>query len=43
VVTFEGTLTGEACEEDLGGNRHVLSPVFQAGHVVITAIREASD
>lgn len=42
VRTFEGTLTGEAGEEDLGEGRHPLSPVFHAGHAVITAMREAT-
>lgn len=43
VRTFDGTLGVEAPEEDLGNNRHPLSPVFHAGHAVITAIREASE
>jgi len=42
VRTFEGTFTAEADEQDLGNMRHVLSPVFHAGHAVITAVREAS-
>jgi len=41
--TFNGTLTAEAAEEDLGYERHELSPVFHAGHYVISAVREASE
>lgn len=40
--TFTGLLTAEASENDLGENRHPLSPLFHAGHVVITAIRVAT-
>lgn len=43
VRTFEGTLGAEATENELGGNHHPLSPVFFAGHAVITAIRESSE
>jgi hypothetical protein len=42
IRTFEGTLTAEASEDDLGEMRHVLSPVFHAGHAVIAAVNEAS-
>jgi hypothetical protein len=41
--TFEGTLVGEASEQDLGDNRHPLSAVFYAGHSVITAMREVAE
>lgn len=41
--TFAGTLGAEATEEQLGENFHPLSPIFLAGHAVITAIRESSD
>ena len=41
--TFAGTLGAEATEEQVGENLHPLSPVFLAGHAVITAIRESSD
>jgi hypothetical protein len=41
VRTFEGTLGVDVEENELGDNLHPLSPVFQAGHAVITAIREA--
>ena len=40
--TFEGTLTAEADEQDLGHMKHDLSPVFHAGHAVIAAMRQAS-
>ncbi len=43
VRTFQGTLTAEADEQDLGHMRHELSPVFHAGHAVISAIRLATD
>src|SRR5882672_507133 len=39
VRTFRTTLTAEAEEQDLGQNRHKLSPVFHAGHAVITQMR----
>ena len=42
LLTFRGTLTAEADEEELGYRRHELSSLFHAGHAVITAIREAS-
>jgi hypothetical protein len=37
---FEGTRTWEALEDDLGNMRDPLSPLFHAGHRVISAIRE---
>jgi len=37
--TFQGTLTAEADEQDLGQMRHALSPLFHAGHAVIAAVR----
>jgi hypothetical protein len=40
--TFDGLLTAEADEQDLGENRHPLSPLFHLGHAVIAAVREAS-
>lgn len=40
--TYEGTLGAEATEDRLGKD-HPLSPVFRAGHAVITAIRESSE
>ena len=41
--TFSGTLTAEAAEQDLGEDRHTLSPLFYAGHQVITAMRQVSE
>jgi hypothetical protein len=41
VRTFERTLGADVEEDELGDHLHPLSPVFQAGHAVITAIREA--
>ena len=40
--TFDGLLSAEVPENDLGENRHALSPLFYAGQAVITAVREAS-
>jgi len=42
-LTFTGRLGAVASEEDLGGGAHPLSPVFYAGHEVITALRQTSD
>lgn len=39
VRTFAGTLGAETSEDDLGYGRHPLSPLFHAGHAVITAAR----
>jgi hypothetical protein len=39
VRTFDGIVGAEAAEVDLGENRSQLSPLFVAGHEVITAIR----
>lgn len=41
--TFEGTLGAEATEDQLRQKLHPLSPVFFAGHAVISAIRESSE
>ena len=43
VRTFTDTLGAEADEQDLGHGRHQLSPVFHAGHAVITEMRLASE
>ena len=43
VRTFEGTLGIEATDEDLSRGLHPLSPVFHAGHAVITAIRQTTE
>ena len=40
VHTFDGVLTAERLEEELGEERDSLAPVFHAGHAVIGAIRE---
>ena len=39
VHTFDGVLTAERDEQDLGHQRDPLWPVFHAGHAVIAAIR----
>ena len=39
ILTFTGGLTVEAEEQALGENRHRLSPLFYAGHEVITQLR----
>ena len=36
--TDSGVLTAEALEDDLGYERHPLSPLFHAGHAVITQL-----
>lgn len=41
--TFDATLTAEADENDLGYERHELSPLFHAGHSVISAVRELEE
>ena len=38
-LTLSGRLAAEAAEDDLGHDRHELSPLFHAGHRVITALR----
>jgi hypothetical protein len=38
-VTPDGLRGAVAPEDDLGGNRHELSPLFHAAHEVITQIR----
>ena len=38
-LTYTGQTAGEATEDDLGQGRHPLSPVFHAGHRVITELR----
>jgi hypothetical protein len=43
VHTFEGVLTAEADEQDLGHGRHELAPFFHRAHRVISAMREASE
>lgn len=43
VLTDSGILTGGALEDDLGFGRHPLSPLFHAGHEVISQLRSISD
>jgi hypothetical protein len=41
--TYEGLRGAEASQDDLAYGRHPLSPVFNACHIVITALREATE
>jgi hypothetical protein len=43
VHTFDGVLTAERDEEELGEERDPLSPVFHAAHAVIAAVREVDE
>lgn len=43
LLTFSGVLTAEADEQDLGHNRHSLSPLFHQGHEVISSVRICSE
>jgi len=43
VRTFGGTVGADAEEQELGEGRHTLSPVFHAGHAVISAIQQAAE
>jgi ankyrin repeat protein len=43
VFTDDGILTVDAIENDLGNERHSLSPLFHAGHAVITELRLISN
>jgi len=43
VRTFAATLTAEADEKLLGNRLHKLSPVYMAGHAVITQMRLISE
>jgi hypothetical protein len=42
-LAYRGNRAVEAPEDDFGYDRHELSPVFHAGHEVITQIRRHSD
>lgn len=42
VRTFDGLRMADADETELGEGRHTLSPLFHAGHAVITAVRETA-
>jgi hypothetical protein len=39
VLTFNGRLSVDAAEDDLGHGRHPAAPLFHAAHRVITALR----
>lgn len=43
VLTDSGVLSGAGHEDDLGHGRHPLSPLFYAGHRVITQLRLISE
>jgi hypothetical protein len=43
IRTAQGTVGGEASEQKLGYQKHALSPLFQAGHAVVTAVRLANE
>ena len=43
VLTSEGVVTADALEQDLGENRHVLSPLFYAAQELITEIRTSDE
>ena len=38
-LTYEGQFVVDEAEDDLGHGRNAVSPVFQAGHDVITQLR----
>jgi ankyrin repeat protein len=42
-LTDAGVLMAAAGKDDLGENRHTLSPLFYAGHEVISALRQISE
>ncbi len=43
VVTTSGVYTDEILEDDLGNEKHALSPVFFQGHELISYIRAADE
>jgi hypothetical protein len=43
VLTQGGVLSAEAKEEDLGENRHVLSPLFYSAHELISEMRKVDE
>lgn len=43
VVTKSGTYTASVLEDDLGNERHDLSPIFFAGHKLIAYVRAADE
>jgi len=42
IVSTTNVRTAEGLEQDLGYNRHPLSPLFHLAHAVITAVRQMS-
>lgn len=42
MVMEDGVRTAEADQDDLGHQRHALSPLFFQGHAVLTAVREST-
>ena len=42
-LTDSGILTGGGLEDDLGNERHPMSPLFHAGHAVITQLHQMSE
>jgi hypothetical protein len=40
--TFDGVRTVEGKEDDMGHNRHPLSPLFHKAHDLVNAAREAA-
>ena len=43
LFTFDGILVAEAAEDDLGNDRHTLSPLFHQAHKLITSVREIDE
>jgi hypothetical protein len=43
IITDSGVLCGDGFTGDLGYRRHPLSPVFHAGHALLTQLRLASE
>jgi hypothetical protein len=41
VLTTDGLLTAEAPEDDLGENRHALSPLFHSAHALISEMHDS--
>ena len=42
-LTFDGVQTAEGKEEDMGNNRHALSPLFLKAHELIGAARQLDE
>lgn len=40
ILTYAGILTEDIGEDNLGNNKHLLSPLFYAGHDVLTELRK---